>query len=452
MAVVDQLSGIPHRRVRRRPGSVVIAWAVLLGILGTGWCWWVGLPDLTNAGPGDATGVLAQLAGLVASVLVCLELLLIARVPWLVRAIGLAAMVRWHRLVGPAVLILIVAHVLLAVLSGMLLARGSAWSGLLMTLVGDPALVRAVVGTVLIVAAGLTSARIARSRLRYEWWYAVHLSVYLGIFLSFAHQVDAGVHFVGSEGMRIGWTAMYVFTATLVVVGRVLLPCAGFLHQRARVERVVSETADVTSVWLTGRRLHRLRIRPGQFFFVRFLTPGHLLTAHPYSVSRLPEHGRMRFTIAAVGDHSNRTRDLSPGTRVMLEGPFGSFCAPRSTCCGALLIAGGSGVGPIATLARELCRRGRDVVVLHRASAEHQLPLRDELAGLELCFLPVVGRRRELGHDPLRAESIRRLVPDVANREVFVCGSVGLVRSTTFALRSLGVPVERIHREEVDLA
>lgn len=430
----------------------MIAWAVLLGVLGTTLCWWAGLPNLTDATPGDAAAVFAQLAGLVASLLICLQLLLIARVPWLVRAIGLAAMVRWHRLVGTAVLILIVGHVLLAVLSGMLLARGSAWSGLLMTLVGDPALVRAVVGTVLIVAAGLTSARMARLRLRYEWWYAVHLSVYLGIFLSFAHQVNSGVHFVGSEAMRIGWTTMYVLTAALVVVGRVLLPCAGFLHQRARVERVVSETSNVASVWLAGPRLHRLRVRPGQFFFVRFLTPGHLLTAHPYSVSLLPEHGRMRFTIAAVGDHSNRARDLSPGTRVMLEGPFGSFCAPRSTCCGALLIAGGSGVGPIATLARELCGRGRDVVVIHRASSEHQLPLRDELAGLELSFLPVVGRRGELGHDPLRVESLRRIVPDVADREAFVCGSVGLVRSTTSALRSLGVPAERIHHEEVDLA
>jgi ferredoxin-NADP reductase len=120
--------------------------------------------------------------------------------------------------------------------------------------------------------------------------------------------------------------------------------------------------------------------------------------------------------------------------------------------CGALLIAGGSGVGPIVALARELCLRGRDVVVIQRASSAEQLPLRDEIARLELRFVPVIGRRSELGHDPLRPTSLREIVPDVAGREAFVCGSAGLVRSASSALQTLGVPAERIHREELALA
>jgi predicted ferric reductase len=453
MAVVDQLDiVIPHRRAHRRLGSIVIAWIVWLAILLAVVGWGVGLPDLQPAGPGDVAAVTAQLAGLIASVLVCLQLLLIARLPWLVNAVGLASMVSWHRVVGTAVLILIVVHVILAVLGGMLLARQTGWSQLIMTVAGDRDLVQAVIGTTLIVGAGLTSARVARSRLRYEWWHAVHVSVYLGIYLSFAHQVNSGVHFVGSAAMRVTWTSMYVLTAALIVVGRVVVPWSGFLCQRVRVESVVPETVDVVSVWLTGSRLHRLRVRPGQFFFVRFITPGHVWSAHPYSVSLLPSRGRMRFTIGGVGDHSRRTRHLKPGTRVLLEGPYGSFCASRSTICGAVLIAGGSGIGPIVALARELCLRGRDVVVIQRGSSEEELPLRHELAGLELRFVPVIGRRSELGHDPLRPESLRDLVPDVAGREAFVCGSAGLVRSASSALRTLGVPAERIHRERLVLS
>ena len=452
MAVVDRLDVIPHRRTRHRSGSTVIAGIVLLGTLATVTCWWARLPDLHHAGPGDVATVTAQLAGLVASVLVCLQLLLIARVPWLANAIGLASMVSWHRVVGTAVLILIVVHVVLAVLGGMLLARQTAWSQLIITMVGSSDLVQALVGTALIVGAGLTSARVARSRLRYEWWHAVHLGVYVGIYLSFAHQVNAGDHFVDSVAMRATWISLYVLTAVLIVVGRVLVPWSGFLAQRVRVEGVVPETTDVASVWLTGSRLHRLRVRPGQFFFVRFITPGHVWSAHPYSVSLLPNRGRMRFTIGGVGDHSSRTRQLKPGTRVLLEGPYGSFCATRSTVCGALLIAGGSGVGPIVALARELCLRGRDVVVIQRASSAEQLPLRDEIARLELRFVPVIGRRSELGHDPLRPTSLREIVPDVDGREAFVCGSAGLVRSASSALQTLGVPAERIHREELALA
>ncbi|GAA3616138.1 ferredoxin reductase family protein [Microlunatus ginsengisoli] len=452
MAVADPLDVIARRPARRRTGSIAVAGIVLLGVGAAGACWWAGLPHAGLPLPGDVVASGAQLAGLVASVLVCLQLLLIARVPLLVRSIGLGALVGWHRRVGSSVLILIVLHVLLAVLGAMLIDRRTLWSELTGTVFADPALVQAVIGTALIVVAGLTSARMARSRLRYEWWYAVHLSVYLGIFLSFAHQVRSGVHFVDSPAMRTGWIALYVLTAAVIVLGRLLGPTARLLRHRIRVEQVVPETADVVSVWLRGPGLWRLRVRAGQFFYVRFLTPGHLWSAHPYSVSTLPQLGRMRLTIGASGDHSNAARQLRPGTRVLLEGPFGSF----GTGCGAesrvLLIAGGSGVGPIAALAREFSRAGRDVVLLHRASSPAQLPLRGELTGLSLRFLPVLGRRSELGRDPLGPESLGALVPDVAGREAFVCGSPGLVRAATDGLRALGVPDRRIHHEELELA
>jgi predicted ferric reductase len=436
--------------VRRRLAPTRIGALIGVAVAGGTLCWWLGRPSLGPASPGEAVAAGAQLAGLVASVLVCVQVLLIARLPWLARALGLPGMVRWHRRVGPALLILIVVHVVLAMVAGMLLERRTPWSELAVAVFGDPELVQAMLGTALIVAAGLTSARIARSRLRYEWWHAIHVTVYLGVFLSFAHQVNSGVHFLGAAELRVAWTAMYLLTAVLVLAGRAIVPVVGLLRHQTRVDRVVRESSNVTSVWLTGVRLHRLRVRPGQFFFVRFLAPGQRWTTHPYSVSLLPAQGRIRFTIGAVGDHSARIRFLAPGTRVMLEGPFGSFCAPRSTCRGALLIAGGSGVAPIAALARELCRRGRDVVVLQRSSGGAP-PLREELAALDLRLVPVVGSRRDLGQDPLAPDHLRELVPDVAAREAYVCGSAGLVRSVTDALVALGVPTHRIHREDLGL-
>src|SRR5690242_18896567 len=201
MAAVDQLDLITRRGVRHAPGSSVVAGLVLAGIVVSVVCWWTGLPRTGSPSPGVVVAGGAQLAGLIASVLVCLQLLLIARVPLLVRTIGLGPMVGWHRRIGSAVLILNVLHVLLAVLGAMLLDRRTLWSELTTTVFADPALVQATIGTALIVVAGLTSARIARSRLRYEWRYAVHVSVYLGIFLSFAHQVNSGVHFVESPAM-----------------------------------------------------------------------------------------------------------------------------------------------------------------------------------------------------------------------------------------------------------
>ena len=451
MAVVDHLDTLPRGRTRRGRGVPAFAWVIAAIVLATIACWWAGLPEQPTRLPGDTLATVAQLAGLLASVLICLQLLLIARLPWLVRRIGLGAMVGWHRLVGGAVLILIVGHVLSAVVGELLLRRRTPWPELINTVFDDPELTEAVIGTALIVVAGMTSARIARARLRYEWWYVLHVCVYVGIFLSFAHQVNSGAHFIAVPAMRIGWIALYGATALLIVIGRLIGPTAGLLRQPVRVERVVQETSTVISLWLAGPGLWRLEVRAGQFFFVRFLAPEQLWTAHPYSVSRLPDRGRMRLTIGSSGDHSGAVHALRPGTRVLLQGPFGELGSPRSRDAPVLLVAGGSGIGPIAALAREFCRVGRDVVVVHRASSSAHLPLQDELSRLPLRLCPVVGRRAELGHDPLAAVPLGRLVPDAARREAFVCGSSGLVESAVAVLHGLGVPLDRIHREELEL-
>lgn len=55
----------------------------------------------------------------------------------------------------------------------------------------------ATVGFALLVAAGVTSHRIARRRLRHETWWVVHLYTYLALALAFAHQVLTGASFVG---------------------------------------------------------------------------------------------------------------------------------------------------------------------------------------------------------------------------------------------------------------
>ncbi len=66
------------------------------------------------------------------------------------------------------------------------------------------------------------------------------------------------------------WTAWGV-AAGSIVVWRIGVPVWRNLWHRLEVTSVVRETDDVVSVYLTGRRLDRLRAEPGQFFTWRFL-------------------------------------------------------------------------------------------------------------------------------------------------------------------------------------
>lgn len=385
--------------------------------------------------------------------LVCVEILLVARTPWLERAVGMDRLVTWHRTLGTSVLLLILTHVVLAVCGGRLVHQTTLWSEIWDGTLEQPQVLRAVIGTAVLLVAGVTSARVLRRRVSYEAWYWLHTSTYVAIYLTFGHQVHAGAHFVGSSANRLVWVVLYLATAGFVLVWRILLPGLALLRHRVRVAEVVPEAAGVTSVWLRGPHLDELNVRGGQFFIFRFLARGHLATAHPYSVSALPSGDRMRITVGALGDHSTAVSDLRPGTLVLMQGPYGRFTSDRAGGPRVLLIAGGVGIGPIMTLAQDLIAQGRDVVLIHRGSSTDRLPLSDELAGNpHLRFLPVLGRRADLGHDPLSARDLSRLVPDLRHREVFVCASPGLSRSVTAGLRSRGVRQRHIHLERMSLS
>jgi ferredoxin-NADP reductase len=154
-----------------------------------------------------------------------------------------------------------------------------------------------------------------------------------------------------------------------------------------------------------------------------------------------------------LGDHTSQFRHLKPGTLVFAEGPFGIFTAARSTRGKILLVAGGAGVGPIRALAEDFVRHGLDVVVVYRSTRPNGLALEHELRALNPITLhTVVGSRRELGHDPLDAKALRRLVRDIREREVYICGPTGMAITVEASVLSLGVPPQMIHREELSMA
>jgi ferredoxin-NADP reductase len=67
----------------------------------------------------------------------------------------------------------------------------------------------------------------------------------------------------------------------------------------------------------------------------------------------------------------------------------------------------------------------------------------------------VTGRRASSRHSwlPQHAahlgdvEALRQLVPDVANHDVFICGSPGWMDAAERAVFNAGVPVEHVHIE-----
>lgn len=406
------------------PPLAAAAALALLGAIGVVALW---TPSDIHDTASLLTG-LGRLTGLLGAYVALVQLLLMARIPGL----DLERLVRVHRWLGFACLWLLLAHTGLITAGYTVGDRISLWEEISRLISGYPGVITAVAGLVALIGVTVTSVVIVRRRLRYETWYFVHLYAYLGVALAFSHQLATGSSFVGRPVAVAYWYALYAVTLGTVVAFRLALPVGRSLWHRLRVERVVDEGPGVVSLEIGGRHLGGLRARPGQYFNWRFLTRRHWWEAHPFSLSAAPDGRRLRITVKGVGDHTRTLRDLEPGTRVIVEGPFGGF---RGAGRRVALIAGGVGIAPIRALLEEL--RG-DVAVVYRASREEDVILRSELDALAHVHYVVGGA-------PLSPERLLELVPDLPERDVFVCGPPAM----TEAVRATGVPRRQIFVERL---
>jgi predicted ferric reductase len=439
-------------RVGGLPGRIAGGGLALLVLVNAGivvGLWWRsgGVQDVQDLST-LLTG-LGRIAGLLGAYLALLQLLLLARLPVLERVAGFDRLTIWHRRNGVACLALLVAHAALITAGYTLGDRISLPGELERLITGYPGVITATAGLVLLIAVAVSSAAIVRRRLRYETWYFVHLYAYLGIALAFSHQLATGTDFVGRPGARAYWIGLYVATLGILVVFRLGVPLGRSLRHRLHVVRVVEEAPGVVSLEIGGVRLHRLRARAGQFFTWRFLTRETWWEAHPFSLSAAPDGLRLRITVKALGDHTARLRAIRPGARVIAEGPFGAFTTAARHLPRVALIAGGVGITPIRALLEDMPGGPGDIAVLYRALGPEDVILRDELDALArargAAVHYVLGDHRD--EDPLSPQELRRLVPDIAERDVYVCGPPGMTEATRASLDRSGVSRRHVYTE-----
>lgn len=436
-----------------RIAAGLLLWAGLLLVT----YWWDadgGFRDLAH----PATGLtsLGRITGLWSAHLLLVQVLLMSRLPPLENAFGRDRLVRIHRVVGLTSFYLMVTHII-TIIGGYASAKWSlvlptTWS--LLTQYGGVLLSAA--GTVALIMVVVTSIKASRRRMRYESWHLIHLYGYLGAGLALPHQLWTGQEFLLSRGATIYWWSLWIAAAGTVIIWRLGLPLWRSLWFGLRVETVIAETHDTVSVYLTGRRLHRLRLEAGQFLNVRFLSGPGWTRANPFSVSGAPDGRWLRITAKALGDGSARLATLQRGTRVMFEGPYGRLSPRARTARTVVLVGAGVGITPLRALAEGLDYQPGEAVLLDRYRDEPLFAGEFErLAaerGLRIIALPgarttpgsVLGPAAG-GQDESRV--LEYWVPDLATSDIYICGPAAWTLGVEKLAANAGVPKDRIHTE-----
>ena len=432
-----------HHAEGNRRFVVAGFWSLLIASVAL---WWFNTPAGSLTGEAAVFTAAGRITGMVSGFLLLAQVLVVSRVGWLEEWAGTDHLMAWHRQLGPLVLVAVLAHTVFVVYGYALSARTSVAAQTWSLLNASADMAGAFAATGILVAVSFLAVRAVRRRMRHETWYLLHLTAYGSLLLGYGHQFAFGAD-LQSPVAGCYWNTLYALVVASLVWGRIVEPLALNLRHRLRVAAVVPEAHDMFSVYLRGRKLHKLKARPGQFFRWRFLTGEDWWQSHPFSLSSAPNPQWLRLTVNPVGDHTTRLRSLRVGTRVVAAGPFGAFTADRRLRNRVLLIAGGSGIAPVRAV---LERMPPSTVLVYRAGSVEDIVFRDELdhlAGERDCTVHyVVGSR----HDPgparlLSPEGLVELVPDVTLRDVYLCGPAGLTAAALGALAELRVPRGRIH-------
>jgi NAD(P)H-flavin reductase/ferredoxin len=227
---------------------------------------------------------------------------------------------------------------------------------------------------------------------------------------------------------------------------------------------VAEHVAEVAAIERLTDELRAVRFRlPGALEFaagqyVEIEVPGEPDAWRSYSMSSSPRDPHRveilvkllpfgRFSAAVDGR-------LRPGDRLRLRGPQGQF-AIRLSHRPIVMIAGGSGMGPIRAMVLDLVESGtrRSVTLFHGARRRRDLVFVDELRALErqhdwFRFVPALSEPEpgvtwdgEVGRI---TDVVAERLPDLRGTEGYLCGPPGMIDAGIRTLVAAGCKARHV--------
>ncbi len=269
-----------------------------------------------------------------------------------------------------------------------------------------------------------------------------------------AGAVCAAVHVLTASTTRaVPWrmivTGSYGGLAIAVWIYHKFIRVFILSRNRWTIESMSHPGKDITEFTLTrGTPLNRHL--PGQFAYLRIRSKECGFEEHPFTISSAPGNP-VTFTIKNLGDYTSKLKNVSGGTEVLLDGPYGTF-TPRLTEKPLLFIAGGIGITPFLSILGEWRKKGFSgrVTIVWSCGTSEDLVHREFFDTCaeedeQFTFIPVL--TREADKQRITKEFLESL-PGGRPAKVYFCGPESLRRACTGFLREMGIPAAAIHFEK----
>jgi predicted ferric reductase len=364
-----------------------------------------------------------------------------------------------HRRVGELLAIFFLLHPFLIVLPRLWIAPQTALSDVWTTFTGPDATTGVFAWSLLIVWALMSKFR-DHLGISYEAWHISHGIGFVAVaILATHHVVTVGRHGRYSEWFDALWIALCTIAVAAVLYTYFVKPW----RQRNKRFRIVDCSKISRDDWyLTIEKEgdFDFDFDAGQFAWID--TSGNRFSRleHPFSIASSPSSlPRLSFVIRELGDYTSNLHKLRPGQRVYVDGPHGDFTLTGRRGKGVGLIAGGSGIGPIMGIVRQLEEIGdsRPVRLVYGNGCSDQMVFQQEAD--ELRYVLDFEQTAVLADPPDDFNGYKGVIDGTVLEQVFgregrrdwdyyVCGPPGMVQSVRKDLKSLGVPADKVSFEQ----
>lgn len=307
----------------------------------------------------------------------------------------------------------------------------------------------------------VTSLWRKRLSLQYERWRLWHgLLAVAGVALAIAHIEGAG-YYITIPWKRILWSVYAMFWVGLLMHVRLIKPWM-MLKRPYIVDDLRKERGRAWTLSLRPTGHKGLTFKPGQFAWLTIGKSPFAIEEHPFSFSSSAAHTEiLSFTIKELGDFTSTIKNIAIGTRVCLDGPYGSFSVDRHRAPGYAFIAGGIGIAPITCMLKTLADRSdsRPLTLvyatrtLENATFIEELDILKTRLNLNVIHVledPLEDWQGEKGYPTV--DVLQRCLPIACRKyHYFICGPDPMMDMVETALYKLGVPMCQFHSERFNI-
>ena len=400
---------------------------------------------------GDSQATLASLGelfGLVGIILFSINLLLATRLPFIeVLFNGLNDAYNKHSFIGQLALMLLLFHPLL------LLSRyADSWreaSNFLF--IGDsPARNFGIMALWLMVGLIILALYL---RPKYDLWKITHKLFGFAFFLGSLHAYLIPGYVISNLFLK-SYILAFSVLGTLTFLYRSIL--GKYLVKKYKYIVTNIQHLNPKTVKITLKpKSYKMDFLAGQFVFISFQQDG-LTESHPFSISSSPHTELLSITVKSLGDFTEKlTNELKIGTSAKIEGPYGKFSYTNTSTKNQIWIAGGIGVTPFISFAKDLFKKqlqDLNITLFYCTQNEEDAVYLNLLKKIEnsVNSLRVIPFYSDIkGY--INTEYIKNKTTNLSDSEIFICAPPKMIKSLRDGLIKNGIKETQIYSEEFNL-